>query len=234
MKSVFPLLIFFLASTLTKGQCSDLSISVSSSDTALIQLYHAGFFLIPSGFDNVCEWEVTTFSGDVVFQDTTQGDAFEQGLVLFEHTVPITDSMKVTVFIKNSIEGITCTLSDTLFWEETEVLPGLFIGNWAILNENGGVEGVLTSFDELTIGHTLDHSEIALFPTLVNDHIQVEGPLESFSLNIVNLRGQVVAVQPNIQGRALIDVSQLIPGTYFVHFRNQANAGLGVKVMVKR
>lgn len=99
------------------GQCSTVNISVSASDTSYVQLYHPGFFNIPSGFANVCDWEVTTFTGELVFENTTSGDAFEQGLVLFDHTVPITDSMKVTVAITNPIEGIICTISDTLYWE---------------------------------------------------------------------------------------------------------------------
>ena len=234
MKKFLLIPILLLTTSIVKSQCSDLGISVSFSDTSQVQLYHAGFFLLPSGFDNVCEWQVTTFSGDIVFQDTTQGDAFEQGLVLFEHSIPIADSMKVIVFIKNSIEGTTCTLSDTLFWEETEVLPGIFIGNWAILNGNTGTEGVLTSAEECMINDTFNQNAIALHPTLVNNYIHVSGPEEPYSLSIMNVKGQIIVAQQNLNGRTQMDVAQLLPGIYFVHFSNQANEHIGVRMIVKQ
>ena len=171
MKKILALLFFTSLNLLSHGQCSALSISVSSSDTSYIQLYHAGFFLIPSGFANICEWEVSTFSGDLIFQDTTSGDAFEQGLVFFEHSVPISDSMKVTVVITNDIAGSICTLGDTLYWEETEILPGSYIGNWAILSSNGGIEEEITILADFAT----DNNKLKLFPFPVDDYYQIDG-----------------------------------------------------------
>jgi hypothetical protein len=97
------------------------------------------------GFANVCEWQVTTTAGDIVFDTTTSGDAFEQGLVLFDHTVPITDSMFVTLVISNPVSGLTCLITNTLYWEETEVFPGIFVGNWNVIGFN---PGIATAVDE--------------------------------------------------------------------------------------
>jgi hypothetical protein len=95
----------------------------------------------------VCEWQVTTTAGDLVFETTTSGDAFEQGLVLFDHTVPITDTMFVTVVISNPVSGLTCLITNTLYWEETEVFPGIFVGNWNVIGFN---PGIATAVDEGT------------------------------------------------------------------------------------
>lgn len=153
MKKIIAFLLFVSINLVSNGQCSSLGISVSSSDTSSIQLYHAGFFLLPSGSDNICEWEITSFSNDIIHQATTSGEAFEQGVTAFDHSIPITDSMQVNLIITNNTEGTTCTINDTLYWEATEVLPGSFIGAWAILSNNVGVEEELNPLDgfELSI-----------------------------------------------------------------------------------
>jgi hypothetical protein len=118
MKKIAALFLMTLPSLSARSQCAATDVSVSSSDTAYVQLYHPGFFILPSGFANVCQWEVTTSFGGVVFDTITSGAAFEQGLVLFDHTVPITDSMFVTVVITNPITMDTCTLMNTLVVED--------------------------------------------------------------------------------------------------------------------
>jgi hypothetical protein len=229
MKKIIALLFFTSLSLLSYGQCSAVSISVSSSDTSYVQLYQAGYFLIPSGFANICEWEVTTFSGDIVYQDTTSGEAFEQGLMLFDHAVPLSDSMKVTLLITNDIAGIICTISDTLYWDETEILPGAFIGNWAILSNNGGVEEAITSLDEFAI----DNDKIQIFPTLVSDHFQLKGSEDQYTVTILNLRGQLVYTQTLVRNGERVDVSQIPSGTYIVQFRTNDNSSFGFKKIVK-
>jgi hypothetical protein len=229
MKKIIALVFFTSVGLVSHGQCADLSVSVSSSDTSYVQLFHAGFFLIPSGFENICEWEVTTFSGDIIYQDNTSGDAFEQGLVLFDHSVPILDSMKVTVVITNDIAGIICTLSDTLYWEETEVLPGYFIGNWAILSNNGGVEEEITSSTEFHI----DDNGIEIFPSLVSDYFQIDGSQDLYSVTILDLGGQVVQTHIDLQRLERFDVSRFPSGTYFVQFRSKDNLNFGVKKIIK-
>ena len=138
------------------AQCSDVSLLVSSSDTTYVQLYHPALFLIPSGDANICYWTVTTFSGELVHSDTTSGDFEAQSFSYFDHSVPVTDSMKVTLIIENPVEDITCAINDTLFWEETEVIPGVFFGSWAILSDNGGVEGAAYS-----VTFQVDMSEVS-------------------------------------------------------------------------
>jgi len=138
MKGSFFCLLFVLVSITAKTQCEDVAIQVSSSDETFVQLYHAGFFNLPSGFDNICDWEVTDFSGSIIHEATTSGVWADQSFTSFSHSVPITDSMKVTLIISNETSGLTCEMNDTLFWKLTEILPGTFIGDWEVLSSNPG------------------------------------------------------------------------------------------------
>jgi len=229
MKKIIALIIFVSANLVSSGQCSTVSVQVSSSDTSYVQLYHAGFFNIPSGFANICEWEVTTFSGEIIYQDTTSGTAFEQGLVLFDHSVPITDSMKATIVITNDIEGIICKMNDTLYWEEKEVLPGSFIGNWAVLSSNGGVEEEITSSNEVAT----DAKNIKLFPSPVHDYFQIEGDQDIYSFNILDFNGRILETYDNIYRREKVDVSYFPSGMYFIQFRDRNYRIAGVKKIIR-
>lgn len=229
MKNFITLLIFILASSISYGQCSSVSISVSSSDTTQVQLYHPGFFNIPSGFANVCDWEVTSFAGDLVFETTTTGDGFEQGLVLFNHSIPITDSMQVNLVITNTIEGITCTITDTLYWEEIEVIPGSFIGNWAILSSNIGVEEPITHItDFLAVP-----ANIRLFPLPAQNYFQITGDNSTYSFTIYDATGQAIATHNNFNIQQKVDISKYVAGVYFIQFRDNNNRNMGVKKIMK-
>ena len=140
------------------SKCSDIFFRHKSS--AVIPCW---LFNIDSGYANVCDWEVTTLAGAAIHQATTSGQWADQSFSLFNHSVPISDSMEVTLFITNPISGITCSITDTIFWEETEVLPGSFIGNWAILGEYGGEENeLITSINSVQIS-----SEFQIIPSMV-------------------------------------------------------------------
>ena len=230
MKQIIAVTFFVFSNLVVFGQCSTVSVQISSSDTSYIQLYHAGFFNIPSGFANICEWEVTTFSGEIIYQDTTSGSAFEQGQVLFNHSVPITDSLKATIVITNDIEGIICTMNDTLYWKETEVLPGSFIGNWDVLSSNGGEEEDITSSNEIAI----EKNEIRLFPSPTQDYFQIEGKQAIYSFTILNLNGQILETFNNIRRLQKVDISYFSTGMYFVQFQDEKNRNLIVKKIIKK
>ncbi|MFK8010132.1 MAG: T9SS type A sorting domain-containing protein [Saprospiraceae bacterium] len=229
MKKIFLLLFFVLANFISKGQCSTVGVQISSSDTTYIQLYHAGFFNIPSGEDNIVDWEVTSFSGDTIHQETTSGGFNDQSNSYFDHTIPITDSMKATIVITNNTEGIICTMNDTLYWKETEVLPGSFIGNWDILSNNGGVEeDISTSSEEI-----LNNQNIEIFPSPANDHFNIKSNLDIYLFTIVDLNGQVLGTYNNIQSQGKVDISGYASGVYFIQFWNENSSRICVKKMVK-
>ncbi len=230
MKNAIAISLFVLLCLTASGQCSSLSIQVSSSDTTSIQLYHAGFFILPSGFANVCEWNVSTFSGEIIFEDTTSGSAFEQGQVLFDHSVPLTDSLKATLVITNEMEGFICTIQDTLYWKETEVLPGALIGGWDVLSGNVGVEESITSSEELTFAE----SKITIYPSPSDQYFWMESKRGIHSLTILDAKGQILQTLTNIDHLQRVDISYLYDGVYFVQFRDENNSLVGVKRIVKQ
>jgi hypothetical protein len=227
MKHLYTVGAFLLASSAAFGQCENVDVSVSSSDTSYVQLYHPGFFILPSGFANVCEWQVTTTSGDVVFDTLTSGAAFEQGLVLFDHTVPITDSMFVTLVISNPVSGLTCLITNTLYWEETEVFPGIFVGNWNVIGFN---PGIATALDEAGIGAERD---FVLFPSPAMDHLRIDAPRSVYALTIRSATGALVHSEANFMTSQPIDVSQLQPGIYFVGLQDERGVNRGMRKFIK-
>lgn len=214
MKKIFVLLLFVSAHFSSHGQCADVSVQISSSDTSLIQLYHAGFFLIPSGFDNIVEWKVSTFDGEVIHEDMTSGDWESQSFTLFNHSVPVTDSMLATIVISNVTDGIICTMNDTLFWEEIEVLPGSFIGSWSVLSSNGGVEEVLSNLTEGITGT----GQIEIFPSPASDYFSISTQQDFNSLFIFDSSGQLVSKIDHAEIQEQIDISAYAPGMYYIQF----------------
>lgn len=227
MKNLYALVALFLASYTAFGQCQNVDVSVSSSDTSYVQLYHPGFFLLPSGNANVCEWEVTTAAGDLVFETTTSGAAFEQGLVLFDHTVPITDSMFVTLVISNPVSGLTCLITNTLYWEETEVFPGSFVGNWNVIGFN---PGIATTLDE---GGTVHAGDFILFPSPAAEQLRIEAPRGTYALTIRSTTGALVHSEANFMTSQSLEVSQLQPGIYFVALQDEQGVSLGMRKFIK-
>ena len=231
MKSLGYSFIVILCSLNSLAQCSSVTLSVSASDTSFVQLYHPGFFLIPSGEDNVCTWEVSTFDGAIIHQDLTSGEEFfEQGSTLFEHSVPITDSMRVVMVITNETDGITCSVTDTLVWLETEVLPDEFIGNWFIINESGGIEEELSS----TLEGLAAANGIRILPSYVEDAFRIQGEQASYRLSLLDMKGQQLMDLGNLPDGASVDVSTLAAGMYLVRFRDPNGADIGIQRILKR
>ena len=229
MKKLFLLLFFVLTNFISNGQCSSVGVQITSSDTTYIQLYHAGFFNIPSGFDNIVEWQVTSFSGDIIHQDTTSGAFVDQSNSYFDHTIPITDSMKATIIITNNTEGIICTMNDTLYWKETEVLPGAYIGNWDILSNNGGVEeDISTSTEKI-----LNDQNIEIFPSPAYDYFSINGDFDNYSFTVFDINGQILGTYNNIQPLEKVNISGYSSGVYFVQFWNKNHRSISIKKIVK-
>jgi hypothetical protein len=228
MRPISTILLLLVLQVSGFGQCSDVSISISSSDTSYVQLYHAGLFLIDSGYANICEWEVTTFDGSVVHQDTTSGLFEEQSFSLFNHLVPISDSVVVNLVITNPIIGITCSITDTLIWEEIEVLPGSFIGNWAVLGEYGGVE------DELITSARSSQplNQIQIQPTLVTDGFTISNIEGNAFVVMYDSMGREVFVK-TVYAQEKLVISSFKSGMYYVHIYNTSRNVVGVNKILK-
>lgn len=230
MKKILALLLCVSIASGAYTQCSSVGVQISSSDTFYVQLYHAAFFNIASGFDNVVEWTVTTFEGETIHKDMTSGDWEEQSFSLFDHMVPLADSMKATIVITNETTGITCTVSDTLFWEETEVLPGFIFGNWAVLSNNVGVEEVISSSTDIFVGT----NGIELYPVPAIDQIQLKSDVNIHSFVIFDAHGQTMQRYSEVELPVRVNVSSFAPGTYFIQFMDQDLREVGVKRFIKQ
>ncbi|MCB0761432.1 MAG: PKD domain-containing protein [Flavobacteriales bacterium] len=128
-----PVLFVFL-SWITPGaiaQCEFVGISVSSSSETQVQLFTPTPFLIPNPEANVHFWDISDTNGNVIIQETTPSDG---NTFLFDHNVPITDTIVVCLSITNELAGpgITCTVCDSL------VYNGPII-EWEFLNNAGGI-----------------------------------------------------------------------------------------------
>lgn len=229
MKTVFTILFFTLTNILCIAQCSTVSVQVSSSDTNYVQLYNAGFFNIPSGFDNVCQWEVISFTGDTIYQETTSGDFNDQSSVIFDHEISITDSMKASILITNNTEGIICTMNDTLYWKETEVLPGVFVGNWDVLSSNGGVEEDISTATKVIV----DSHNIEIFPSPSLGQFWVRSDAATHSFTILDFNGMSIASYRDVGEYQTIDISQYSSGLYVLHFWDEKGNRIGVEKIVK-
>ena len=107
----------------------------------MINLYHPGGYLTWPSSENVMEWEFTDSEGNLLHEETL----VDYNFVSFDFDIPLTDTMFVSVLHTNdsawhngSQNSWACLVEDYLFWEETEVIPGVVQGSWAL----GGSVGV--------------------------------------------------------------------------------------------
>ena len=218
MKKYTALLLFLsLSLTSFSQQCSWLHLSVSNADSSFIQLE-----LITPKDSTIIEYEITDFLGNIVHQETIIGGA---GLMLFNHTVPVTDSMKVIALIRNDVAGMLCKVEDTLFWKET-VVGTTSIFNWQILSGNLG-------FSVLDVNEShIDGSDFMVFPSPAFNKLYINGPEESYSFTISNIRGQLILENKSSSDREKVDVSNFPSGLYFLTI--SSNRGMETIRFVKK
>ena len=146
-KIILTLAITFGLTQITKAQitcipCDQLSMTVNVSDTNYLNIYHAGQYLTHPQEFNVFAWEFTDQQGNIIFEDTIVDYAF----VSFSHNFPITDTMNVTVYLRNdsanldnwyinqglSTNGnsINCLFEDQIYWETGVYPSGTPWGRW--------------------------------------------------------------------------------------------------------
>lgn len=203
-----------------KAQCEFVGVSVSASDTGLVQLYHPGFFFFGAtpnvgGYDNVCYWTIYDMEGDVLHEAETSGEWETQSFMLFEHDVPVTDSMRVEIVLTSPLEDFDCCVSDTLIWEETQSpLGNSAWGDWST-ETDGYTEGVEcgggTAVKEGVAG-----SRLKVYPQPVDGAFRMEGLRGGETVTILNAAGRKVAVIPVVSPQQSFDTPDLPEGLYFV------------------
>ncbi|MCB9184278.1 MAG: hypothetical protein H6591_10190 [Flavobacteriales bacterium] len=227
MKRLYSLFLLLPICSALHAQCEFVSIQVSSSDTSLVNLYQAGFFLLDSGYANVCVWEVNTFDGGIVHQDTTSGPFPEQAFTGFAHSVPLTDSMAVSLVITNTVTGSVCAIQDTLVWIEEEPIPGFPFGSWNVTGQNGGI---VTGVAE---GPETADAAFTLFPSPATDQVRIDGVPSGSTCTIADAQSRTVRVFMLQDSTERIDVSTFIPGLYLMTLRDARGVLIGIRRFVR-
>ena len=103
-KKLLALVIVLVLAPTTKAQvitcvpCDQLSMVVNvGSDTTSLSIYHAGQYLTHPQEHNIFSWEFTDNQGNIIFKDTIVDDSHCN----FSHNFPITDTMNLTVYLRN-------------------------------------------------------------------------------------------------------------------------------------
>jgi hypothetical protein len=237
---LFSLPFFLLASrTLAQEEpismCEAVAISVNVGDTTLISLYHPGYFLFGAtsstgGYQNVCQWTVTSMDGTVVHEDVTTGIWEEQSFTLFETTVGIEDSMIVELILSSPLEEFDCCMVDTLVWTEVETIPGFFYGTWDNLNgENTGVDCGGAS------GVAAAPSSVAavMYPNPASDVVWLDHDGSVAAVRVVDAAGRYVREEDVISTHYPLMIGQLPEGAYGVMLFDQTGASRGMHRFVK-
>ena len=159
-KIILTLAITFGLTQITKAQitclpCDQLTMSVNvGSDTNALNIYHAGQYLTSPSAYNIFAWEFTDQQGNIIFEDTIVDYAF----VSFSHNFPITDTMNVTVYLRNDSanldnwyinqglssngNSINCLFEDQIYWETGVYPSGTPWGRWEFITGDYSNPGV--------------------------------------------------------------------------------------------
>ena len=133
------------AQVITSVGCDSMAlvVNVGSQETAL-SLYHPGGYLTWPSSENVMEWLFTDEEGNVVHEETIVAYHF----VSFEHNVPLTDTLFVSVLLTNDSSmyngsPVACLIEDYLTWED---------GSWTLGGAVGTYAGEPSNIDDSAIG----------------------------------------------------------------------------------
>lgn len=202
---------------------------MSSSDVTYVQLYHAGLFNIPNGEANQCHWLVTELDGTFVHETTTSGNFAEQSFMYFDHNVSTEDSMEVILSITNPTNGTICTITDTLYWQAIEVIPGTFIFNWAILNNSVGIEENI----QLISDALAENFEVNVFPIPAQDFLQLESKNQISKVEIYSIDGKSMSFDPSDLNALKINISTFPAGIYLCKFYSSQLLEIDTTTIVK-
>jgi hypothetical protein len=225
-KIILTISIAFVITQIIKAQvitalpCDMLGMSVNvGSSTNSISIYHSGQYMTHPRENNIFSWKFTDQQGNILHQDTIVNDAFCN----FGHNWSLTDTINVTVHLVNdsaNLDGwytsqglplngnsINCLFEDQLYWSTGTSTPW---GSWTFIHGNPG-------FDVTNVNESKQiESNLKIYPSPTSNYINIEGPNEVYSLQILNIQGQLFHELNNIDGHQNIDISFLPSGLYFI------------------
>jgi hypothetical protein len=216
----FVIIQIIKAQVITAVPCDMLGMSVNvGSSTNSISIYHSGQYMTHPRENNIFSWKFTDQQGNILHQDTIVNNAFCN----FGHNWSLTDTINVTVHLVNdsaNLDGwytsqglplngnsINCLFEDQLYWSTGTSTPW---GSWTFVHGNPG-------FDVTNINESKQiESNLKIYPSPTSNYINLEWPNEVYSLQILNIQGQIFHELNNIDGHQNIDVSFLPSGIYFI------------------
>ena len=212
------ILVFFVVSTSSNAQvtttvdCDLMGLVVNvGSDSNSVNLYHPGGYLTFPPQYNVMTWEFTDSEGNLIHEATTQDENFIQVV----HNVPVTDTLFVSVLLTNDSAfhngaPVACLIEDYLVWEETEIIPDVFLGGWTL----GGSVGEDVSEP---VGIALIGSPLNLYPQPAKNHVVLEGLPQRGRLVVMDMNGKPCLSLHHTHATVMLDVSDLPVGMFVLH-----------------
>lgn len=218
------------AQVTTTVDCDLMGLVVNvGSDSNSVNLYHPGGYLTFPPQYNVMTWEFTDSEGNLIHEATTQDENFIQVV----HNVPVTDTLFVSVLLTNDSAfhngaPVACLIEDYLVWEETEVIPEVFLGSWTL----GGSVGEDVSEP---LGIALIDSQLDVYPQPAKDHVVLEGLPQRGQIVVMDMGGKPCLSLHHTHSTVMLDVSDLPAGMFVLHVLDAQGQILErLKLMVAR
>ena len=206
----------------TKAQvgCDDMNLIVNvGSIEDYVNIYHPGHYLTSPGEDNFITWTITDNQDNIVTQETLNDEA----IFAFNHNIPTTETMNVSATLINETAEVACLIQDVLFWEETEVIPGVFTYRWAFLYGNTGT----------TLGTTDNQlMDFEITATLIDTYLELRSS-EDLNVTVYDKTGRSVKKRKITTQTTTIAMDDMPSGVYFLQLSNDQNSSQTIKV-VKR
>ena len=219
------LLTLFIAAGLTQttqGQvgCDDMNLIVNVSYEDYVNIYHPGHYLTSPTEENVITWTITDNQDNIVAQETLTDEA----IFAFNHNIPTSETMNVSALLINEVAGVACMIEDLLYWEETEVIPGVFTYRWEFLYGNVGTLGI----------NDLIAPTVSLYPNPSNDLINISFDKDQLQkIELYDTTGKLLFKSDLNTNTYALNIANYPSGVYFVRVFNQNNVFVNKQIIKK-
>jgi hypothetical protein len=185
-----------------------------------IDIYHSGHYLTIPREENVITWTVTDSQGAIVAQETL----IDQDRFDFYHDIPTTGTMNISALLINEVAGVACFVEDVLFWEETEVIPGVFTYRWEFLYGNNPILGA----------NDLIAPTVGLYPNPSNDLINISFDKDQLQkIELYDVTGKLLFKSDLNTNTYALNIANYPSGVYFVRVFNQNNVFVNKQIIKK-
>ena len=221
-KSIITMLLFAMTITIsaqTDIPCEQKTWVVNvGSIPDHISIHHSGNYLTHPQEENAITWIVTDNQGTIIAQETLVDESnFD-----FYHDIPTTETMNISAELINETAGVACFVEDVLFWEETEILPGVFSYRWEFLNGNTPILGVNDS----------QLINFKITSTLIDHYIEIR-TAEDLNLIVYDKRGISVKNRKITTETVRLPMDDVPSGIYFVQLSNDQYSSQTIKIVKK-